>query len=156
MFDERVQTYLFSHPAVFFVSLIVPLVGARAIVLQRARGWRGAGPLDGSPPDTSALPAPLRRARPAHVGATSVHRAGLIPLWCYRQQHPLNLILLGGWTVTMSIGVGMVCATYPSVIVLEALLLTAGITVRARARARACARVRAPAIAPLPSPRGPP
>lgn len=53
----------------------------------------------------------------------------MIPLWCYRQSHPVNLILLAGWTVSLSIGVGLVCSSYPSIIVLEALVLTAGITV---------------------------
>ena len=47
----------------------------------------------------------------------------------YRQSHPLNLVLLGAWTATLSIGIGLVCAMYPSVVVLQALILTAAITV---------------------------
>ncbi len=53
---------------------------------------------------------------------------GLIPLYIYRQSHPLNLALLALWTGTLSVGIGLVCATYPSVVVLQALLLTAAIT----------------------------
>jgi hypothetical protein len=53
---------------------------------------------------------------------------GLIPLYCYRHSHPLNLALLGIWTATLSIGVGMVCAAYPTQVVLEALVLTAAVT----------------------------
>jgi hypothetical protein len=56
------------------------------------------------------------------------HPPGLIPLYIYRQSHPLNLALLAVWTATLSVGIGLVCATYPSVVVLQALLLTAAIT----------------------------
>lgn len=53
---------------------------------------------------------------------------GLIPLYCYRHSHPVNLVLLGCWTATLSLGVGMVCAAYPAQVVLEALVLTAAIS----------------------------
>ena len=80
MFDSTVADYVFAHPSIQLVSLLLPLVG-------------------------------------------------LIPLYIYRQSHPLNLVLLGLWTGTLSVGVGTVCAMYPSIVVLQALVLTAAITV---------------------------
>jgi len=53
---------------------------------------------------------------------------GLIPLWCYRTHHPLNLALLGLWTATLATGIGIFCAMFPSIVVLEALTLTTGVT----------------------------
>ena len=79
MFDNTVAEYVFAHPSVQLLSLILPMLG-------------------------------------------------LIPLYIYRQSHPLNLVLLGLWTGTLSIGIGLVCAVYPSIVVLEALILTAAIT----------------------------
>lgn len=54
---------------------------------------------------------------------------GLLPLYCYRTHHPLNLALLGIWTATLATGIGIFCAMFPSIVVLQALTLTAGITV---------------------------
>uniref|UniRef100_A0A453GLA8 BI1-like protein n=1 Tax=Aegilops tauschii subsp. strangulata TaxID=200361 RepID=A0A453GLA8_AEGTS len=34
----------------------------------------------------------------------------LFPLYCYRQKHPVNLLLLGVFTVAISFAVGMTCA----------------------------------------------
>ncbi len=53
---------------------------------------------------------------------------GLFPLYVYRQSHPTNLVLLGLWTGALSVGIGICCAMYPSVVVLQALVLTAAIT----------------------------
>jgi FtsH-binding integral membrane protein len=53
----------------------------------------------------------------------------LIPLYIYRHSHPLNLALLGIWTASLSVGVGIMCAMFPSVVVLQALILTAAITI---------------------------
>ncbi|KAI5066465.1 hypothetical protein GOP47_0019089 [Adiantum capillus-veneris] len=50
----------------------------------------------------------------------------LCPLFYYHQQHPLNLLLLGLFTVCISLTVGIVCAYTEGRIVLEALILTAG------------------------------
>jgi len=36
--------------------------------------------------------------------------AVLCPLYCYRQKHPVNLLLLGVFTVAISFAVGMTCA----------------------------------------------
>lgn len=52
----------------------------------------------------------------------------LFPLYCYRKQHPINLALLGAWTLTLASGVGVACTAFNSAVVLEALALTAGIT----------------------------
>eukprot|EP00245_Coleochaete_scutata_P014738 TRINITY_DN6370_c0_g1_i1.p1 TRINITY_DN6370_c0_g1~~TRINITY_DN6370_c0_g1_i1.p1 ORF type:complete len:236 (-),score=40.56 TRINITY_DN6370_c0_g1_i1:609-1316(-) len=53
----------------------------------------------------------------------------LIPLWFYRQSHPLNLILLGAWTTAISITVGASCAQTKGEIVLEAVILTGAVVV---------------------------
>ncbi|XP_024373107.1 BI1-like protein [Physcomitrium patens] len=51
----------------------------------------------------------------------------MCPLYYYRQQHPVNLVLLGLFTATISLSVGISCALTNGYIVLEALLLTAGV-----------------------------
>lgn len=48
----------------------------------------------------------------------------MIPLFVYKDQHPLNLALLGLWTAVMSTTVGVACSFYQPAIVLEALALT--------------------------------
>lgn len=48
----------------------------------------------------------------------------MCPLYAYHQSHPLNLILLGLFTVTMSLSVGISSSMAPAPIVLEALVLT--------------------------------
>jgi FtsH-binding integral membrane protein len=53
----------------------------------------------------------------------------LCPLYAYQQSHPLNLILLGLFTVSISLTVGISCSLAPAGIVLEALLLTAIVVV---------------------------
>lgn len=54
---------------------------------------------------------------------------GLIPLYIYQKKHPANLFILGAWTLMLSVTVGVACSFYPSVVVLEALGLTAAIVV---------------------------
>ncbi|PSC76224.1 BI1 isoform A [Micractinium conductrix] len=61
------------------------------------------------------------------IGAMVVSMLGLIPLYIYRQQHPTNLILLFAWTPIFSVTVGMACSFYAPYIVLEALMITAGV-----------------------------
>jgi FtsH-binding integral membrane protein len=53
----------------------------------------------------------------------------MCPLYAYQQSHPLNLILLGLFTVSISLSVGISCSLAPPAIVLEALLLTAIVVV---------------------------
>lgn len=53
----------------------------------------------------------------------------MCPLYAYHQSHPLNLILLGLFTVTISLSVGISCSLAPKEIVLEALILTAIVVV---------------------------
>ena len=52
-------------------------------------------------------------------------------LHCYKDRHPLNLGLLGGFTMCLSYTVGIVCAVYYEsgygMVVLEALILTAAV-----------------------------
>ncbi|KAE8735997.1 BI1-like protein [Hibiscus syriacus] len=50
----------------------------------------------------------------------------LWPLHIYHQKHPVNLIILGLFTVFLSLTVGVSCANTDGRIVLEALILTAG------------------------------
>ncbi|XP_052186380.1 protein LIFEGUARD 4-like [Diospyros lotus] len=53
----------------------------------------------------------------------------LCPLYHYHDRHPLNLFLLGLFTVTLSFGVGMSCAFTKGKIILEAAILTAVVVV---------------------------
>ncbi|KAM7278220.1 hypothetical protein ACFE04_005354 [Oxalis oulophora] len=49
------------------------------------------------------------------------------PLHVYHQKHPVNLIILGLFTVSLSFSVGVSCAMTDEKIVLEALILTASV-----------------------------
>ncbi|KAA3480903.1 BI1-like protein [Gossypium australe] len=51
----------------------------------------------------------------------------LWPLHVYHQKHPVNLIILSLFTVSLSLTVGVSCANTDGRIVLEALILTAGV-----------------------------
>jgi len=57
----------------------------------------------------------------------------LLALFCYKDRHPLNMALLGGFTACMTYTVGVVCASYMQagygMIVLQALILTASVFV---------------------------
>lgn len=53
----------------------------------------------------------------------------LWPLSKYYQKHPVNLILLGAFTVTMSIPIGLSCAFTSGKVILEAAILTAVVVV---------------------------
>ncbi|KAF9607165.1 hypothetical protein IFM89_032387 [Coptis chinensis] len=49
------------------------------------------------------------------------------PLTIYHQKHPVNFILLGLFTICMSVTIGVVCAKTEAKIVLEALILTSAV-----------------------------
>ncbi|CAK9161874.1 unnamed protein product [Ilex paraguariensis] len=51
----------------------------------------------------------------------------LWPLHIYQQKHPLNLVFLGLFTVSLSLTVGVSCANTEGRIVLEALILTSAV-----------------------------
>ena len=55
----------------------------------------------------------------------------LLGLFCYKDRHPINMLLLGGFTMCMTYTVGVVCAAYyenhMGLIVLQALVLTAAV-----------------------------
>ncbi|KAL4309730.1 hypothetical protein GQ457_01G021980 [Hibiscus cannabinus] len=51
----------------------------------------------------------------------------LWPLHVYHQKHPVNLVILGLFTVSLSLPVGVSCANTDGRIVLEALILTAAV-----------------------------
>lgn len=51
--------------------------------------------------------------------------AGLIPLYIYKDRHPLNLGLLALWTLVFSTTVGMACTFYAPIIVVQAVVITA-------------------------------
>ncbi|KAG5554864.1 hypothetical protein RHGRI_012434 [Rhododendron griersonianum] len=51
----------------------------------------------------------------------------LWPMYVYQQRHPLNLIVLGLFTVSLSLTVGVSCANTDGKIVLEALILTSAV-----------------------------
>ncbi|KAH7351503.1 hypothetical protein KP509_19G000500 [Ceratopteris richardii] len=57
----------------------------------------------------------------------SVVKVVLCPLFYYQQRHPLNLLLLGLFTVSLSLLVGVVCAYTEGKVILEALILTAAV-----------------------------
>jgi FtsH-binding integral membrane protein len=51
----------------------------------------------------------------------------MIPLFIYRNKHPVNLALLGAFTLCLSVSVGAACSIYAPEVVLEAVALTAAI-----------------------------
>ncbi|KAJ4793499.1 Bax inhibitor-1 family protein [Rhynchospora pubera] len=53
----------------------------------------------------------------------------LCPLYFYYQYHPVNLLLLGLFTVAMSFAVGLTCAFTKGEIILESVILTAVVVV---------------------------
>ncbi|GJM96899.1 hypothetical protein PR202_ga13774 [Eleusine coracana subsp. coracana] len=53
----------------------------------------------------------------------------LCPLHYYHQKHPVNLLLLGLFTVAISFAVGMTCAFTSGKIILEAAILTAVVVI---------------------------
>jgi protein lifeguard len=63
------------------------------------------------------------------IGAGIVPLILMCPLYAYRNSHPLNLVLLGFFTIFLSLAVGMSCAVTKGEIVLEAVLLTAAVVV---------------------------
>ncbi|KAF5950874.1 hypothetical protein HYC85_012867 [Camellia sinensis] len=60
---------------------------------------------------------------------TMVWTVMLWPLYVYQQKHPLNLIILGLFTMCLSLTVGVSCANTDGRIVLEALILTSAVVV---------------------------
>jgi len=63
------------------------------------------------------------------MAASLLPFAFLMGLFCYKDRHPINLMLLGGFTICMTYTVGVVCAAYyenhMGLVVLQALILTA-------------------------------
>ncbi|KAF8769117.1 hypothetical protein HU200_006909 [Digitaria exilis] len=53
----------------------------------------------------------------------------LCPLHYYHQKHPVNLLLLGLFTVAISFAVGMTCAFHQRKVILEAAILTAVVVI---------------------------
>jgi FtsH-binding integral membrane protein len=53
----------------------------------------------------------------------------LFPLYYYHQKHPVNLLLLGIFTVSISFAVGMSCAFTSGKVILEAAILTAVVVI---------------------------
>jgi len=51
----------------------------------------------------------------------------LIPLYHYQHKHPHNFVFLGLFTLCLSFSIGVACANTQGKIVLEALVLTAGV-----------------------------
>lgn len=59
------------------------------------------------------------------ISLALVSMLGLIPLYIYKDRHPLNIVLLGAWTLTFGVTVGMSCTFYAPVIVAQAIFITA-------------------------------
>ncbi|XP_076914188.1 protein LIFEGUARD 2-like [Bidens hawaiensis] len=53
----------------------------------------------------------------------------LIPLFCCHQRHPINYVLLGIFTISLSFAVGLSCAFSRGKVILEATILTAVVVV---------------------------
>ncbi|KAM0951850.1 hypothetical protein DsansV1_C03g0030161 [Dioscorea sansibarensis] len=53
----------------------------------------------------------------------------LCPLYYYHQKHPVNFLLLGLFTVSISFAVGMTCAFTSGKVILEAAILTAVVVI---------------------------
>jgi FtsH-binding integral membrane protein len=53
--------------------------------------------------------------------------AGLIPLYIYKDKHPINLMVLGVWTSIFGVTVGISCSFYAPVIVAQAIFITAAV-----------------------------
>ncbi|XP_068650402.1 protein LIFEGUARD 4-like [Aristolochia californica] len=53
----------------------------------------------------------------------------LCPLYSYYQKHPVNFILLGLFTVSLSMAIGIICAFTSGLVILEAAILTAVVVV---------------------------
>lgn len=53
----------------------------------------------------------------------------LCPLYLYRQRHPVNLLLLGLFTVGISFAVGLTCAFTKGKVILESAILTAVVVI---------------------------
>ncbi|PKU79374.1 protein LIFEGUARD 2 [Dendrobium catenatum] len=53
----------------------------------------------------------------------------MCPLYHYYQQHPINLLLLGIFTVSISFSVGLTCAFTEGKVILESVILTAVVVV---------------------------
>ncbi|XP_057474990.1 protein LIFEGUARD 2-like [Actinidia eriantha] len=53
----------------------------------------------------------------------------LWPMYYYHQRHPVNYILLGVFTVSIAFAVGLSCAFTSQKVILEAVILTAGVVV---------------------------
>ncbi|KAG9451910.1 hypothetical protein H6P81_004814 [Aristolochia fimbriata] len=53
----------------------------------------------------------------------------LCPLYYYHQKHPINFILLGIFTVSISFAIGLTCAFKSGKVILEAVILTAAVVI---------------------------
>ncbi|KAA0057428.1 hypothetical protein IC582_010174 [Cucumis melo] len=53
----------------------------------------------------------------------------MIPLSCYYQKHPVNLLLLGIFTISFAFAIGLTCAYTSGKVILEAAALTAVVVV---------------------------
>jgi FtsH-binding integral membrane protein len=58
-------------------------------------------------------------------GLSLVSMLGLIPIYIYKDRHPINLLLLGLWTCTFGVTVGISITFYAPAIVAQAVLITA-------------------------------
>jgi FtsH-binding integral membrane protein len=61
------------------------------------------------------------------IGLMLASMLGLIPLYMYKDRHPLNLGLLAAWTSVFSVTVGLACTFYAPIIVIQAVFITAAV-----------------------------
>ncbi|WOK99429.1 protein LIFEGUARD 4-like [Canna indica] len=73
-----------------------------------------------------------RRHRPSYIRVLRLVRrrnGALCPLYYYHKRHPVNLLLLGLFTLSLSFAIGMTCAFTSGKVILEAAILTAVVVV---------------------------
>lgn len=63
----------------------------------------------------------------AQIALMAVSLLGLIPLYAFKDRHPLNLALLAAWTAVFSVTVGLACTFYAPAIVIQAVVITAAV-----------------------------
>mmetsp|Transcript_27963 Transcript_27963/g.46873 ORF Transcript_27963/g.46873 Transcript_27963/m.46873 type:complete len:263 (+) Transcript_27963:170-958(+) len=99
-----------------FIRKVYGILSAQLILTAAVAGWIVTSPATRDAIATT--PGMMTVAGLAPV-------LGLIPLFCYRNSHPLNLGLLAIWTCTIALTVGVVTSVYSTAIVFQALVLTA-------------------------------
>jgi len=99
-----------------FIRKVYAILSAQLILTAAVAGW-----IASSPSTRDAI-----MQTPGMMTLAGIAPfLGLMPLFCYRNSHPLNLGLLAVWTCTIAFSVGVVTSVYSTAIIFQALVLTA-------------------------------